>query len=114
MGLTMWPNRVLELTATRRAITFQMIKTLLVEVALAGSGVSSAWSREMVARLLSISLVVLLGSASLSTVRCRVLAAALGMSLMPRQRSGSQLLSTASGTRLRGNPVQDRMQPDSG
>jgi hypothetical protein len=38
-------NQALERTATRRAFTFQMIKTLLVEAALGLGGGRSAWSR---------------------------------------------------------------------
>ena len=39
------PNQALELTATRRVFTFQMIKTISVEATLALGGGSSAYSR---------------------------------------------------------------------
>ena len=38
-------NQALELTATRRVFTFQVIKTVSVEAALAFGGGSSAYSR---------------------------------------------------------------------
>jgi hypothetical protein len=42
---TQRPNQALELTATRRVFTFQMIKTLSVNATLALGGGSSARSR---------------------------------------------------------------------
>jgi hypothetical protein len=39
------PNQALERSAARRAIAFQMIKTISVEDALALGGGPSAWSR---------------------------------------------------------------------
>ncbi len=41
----MRPNQALELTATRRVFTFQMIKTVLIKAVLALGGGSSACSR---------------------------------------------------------------------
>jgi len=39
------PNQVLERTATRRMLTFHMIRKLSVEATLAFGGGRSAWSR---------------------------------------------------------------------
>lgn len=44
-GMKPEPNRAPELTAIRRVLTFQMIKTVSIEAMLAAGGGSSACSR---------------------------------------------------------------------